>query len=69
MKLDVLEILGTIAIIVSMFLLSEKIMVAGFIVGIIGNILWILWGMGKVQGAFFVLQISVLVINLRGLIL
>lgn len=62
-----LEILGTVLTLLAVFLLGEQVMLAGFLIGAIANIIWIFWGLGVVTGAFYVLQLGMLIINIRGL--
>lgn len=63
-----LELTGTILTILSVYLYAESIVNIAAIVGIAGNIAWIFWGKGIVTGYFYILQFSMLFINMRAII-
>ena len=61
------EIFATVLTIVSLFLLSEQILIAGFTVGIMSNILWLLYAEQKQLIGIGVVNAILIFINLNGL--
>ena len=65
--MNFLEIFATIGTLLGLFLLSEQIAVAGFTVGIMSNLLWILYAEQKKLMGIFIVNAIMIFINLNGL--
>lgn len=65
--MNMIEIFATIGTLLGLFLLSEQIMIAGFTVGIMSNLLWILYAEQKKLMGIFIVNAIMIFINLNGL--
>jgi hypothetical protein len=61
-----LEIIATIFTMTGFFMIQEN-KKSGFYISGISNIMWIIWGIGIVNGAFYVLQLTLLIISIKGI--
>lgn len=68
MTKNTLEWAGTILTIISFGLIAEQI-ILGFYIGIVANVIWVLWVKGFGGVPFYILQGFLFLINLKGIIL
>ena len=67
-ELLILELIATMATLTALYLLTIGEIFTGCYIGILGNVLWIIWGLKIASWPFFVLQCSMILINLNGII-
>lgn len=60
------ELLATVLTIAGFFLLSEKVVFLGFVVSIISNILWIVWGLGTNARGIIIVNAFLLLCGING---
>lgn len=62
-----LEFIASVLTLVSLYALSENMLIYGFSLGIIANVLWLWWGHEKTANSLMLLNASMIFINLNGL--
>lgn len=60
------ELLATVLTIAGFFLLSEKVGFLGFVVSIISNILWIVWGLDTNARGIIIVNAFLLLCGING---
>jgi len=63
----VLEILATILTIVSFYLISENILLVGFSLSLLGQLIWLIWAADKNAHGIFIVNVALAVASTNGL--
>ena len=62
------EALATLLTIAGFFLISENILIAGFTIALVSNILWLVWASDSGAKGIFLVNGVMLLVSLNGLI-